>query len=139
MMRFEREGAPTSVILSIRPRYARAIMDGTKRFEFRRRIFRNEKVDTAYIYATSPVRKIVGRIVIARIIETDLPHLWRLSSEYSGLHKEEFLSYFNGLDKGFAIEIEDVEEFDEPVDPKELLPNFVPPQSFCYSSTAFRE
>jgi len=139
MMRFEREGAPTSVILSIKPRHAQAIMNGTKRFEFRRRIFRNEKVDTAYIYATSPVRKIVGRIVIARIIETDLPHLWRLSSEYSGLHEEEFLSYFHGLDKGFAIEIEDVEEFDEPIDPKDLLPDFVPPQSFCYSSTAFRE
>lgn len=61
MMRFERVGASTSVILSIKPRFARAIMDGSKRYELRRRIFKNENVDTAYIYATSPVKKIIGR------------------------------------------------------------------------------
>lgn len=138
MMRSEREEASTSVILSIKPRFARAIMDGSKRYEFRRRIFKNENVDTAYIYATSPVKKIIGRIEIARIIEADLARLWKLSSEYSGLQEEEFLSYFDGLERGFAIEIEDVLEFDEPIDPRKMLPNFVAPQSFCYSSMLFQ-
>jgi len=136
MMRSENEEALTSVILSIKPRFARAIMDGSKRYEFRRRIFKNENVDTAYIYATAPVKKIIGRIEIARIIETDLARLWKLSSEYSGLQREEFLSYFDGLERGFAIEIRDVLEFDEPIDPREMLPDFVAPQSFCYSSDA---
>ena len=138
MMRSENEEALTSVILSIKPRFARAIMDGSKRYEFRRRIFKNENVDTAYIYATSPVKKIIGRIEIARIIETDLARLWKLSSEYSGLQREEFLSYFDGLERGFSIEIEDVVEFDEPIDPREMLPDFVAPQSFCYSSMLFQ-
>jgi len=138
MMRSENEEALTSVILSIKPRFARAIMDGSKRYEFRRRIFKNENVDTAYIYATAPVKKIIGRIEIARIIETDLARLWKLSSEYSGLQREEFLSYFDGLERGFAIEIRDVLEFDEPIDPREMLPDFVAPQSFCYSSMLFQ-
>jgi predicted transcriptional regulator len=137
-MRSENEEALTSVILSIKPRFARAIMDGSKRYEFRRRIFKNENVDTAYIYATAPVKKIIGRIEIARIIETDLARLWKLSSEYSGLQREEFLSYFDGLERGFAIEIRDVLEFDEPIDPREMLPDFVAPQSFCYSSMLFQ-
>jgi predicted transcriptional regulator len=138
-MRSEKEEASMSVILSIRPRHAQAIMDGTKRFEFRRRIFKNTEIDTAYIYVTSPVQKIVGMIVISRIIETDLPRLWKLSSKYSGLEKEEFLSYFEGLEKGFAIEIGCVKVFDDPIDPKIILPGFIPPQSFCYSSAEFEE
>lgn len=42
-----------NVILSIKPRYADAIMRGEKRYEFRCSLFKNPDVDRAFIYATA--------------------------------------------------------------------------------------
>ena len=36
------------------------------------------------------------------------------------------------LKQSFAIEIESVERFKEPIDPWDSIPQFVPPQSFYY-------
>jgi len=46
-----------NVILSIKPKYARLILSGAKRYEFRKSIFNNKHVVEAYIYATSPVKR----------------------------------------------------------------------------------
>jgi len=40
--------------------------------------------------------------------------------------------HFNGKKRGIAIEITKSEYFNNPVDPRELFLNFVPPRSFCY-------
>ena len=48
-----------NVILSIKPEYVAEIKAGRKCFEFRKTIFK-EKVEKVYIYASSPVSKVVG-------------------------------------------------------------------------------
>lgn len=48
------------------------------------------------------------------------------------MNKKEFFNYFKNLDKGFAIGIEKLNIFDEPIEPNEIISNFSPPQSFCY-------
>jgi predicted transcriptional regulator len=120
------------VLLSIKPRFAEAIMDGGKKYEFRKNKFAKKDITYAYIYSTSPVKKIIGIFKIAEIIEDRPSALWDRLKDQSGISEKEFFDYFNNKETGFAFEIKEVEKFEEPLDPKILFPNFVPPQSFCY-------
>jgi len=122
-----------NILLSIKPRFAEAIMNETKQYEFRRAIFKNINVRKVYVYSTSPVQKIVGAFTIGEIIEDRPNALWKRLGKYSALDREEFFGYFEGCEKGFAIGIKDVDSFSHPVDPRDLNPNFFPPQSFCYA------
>jgi len=121
-----------NALLSIKPTYVEAIIRGDKRYEFRKSIFKNKNIEKIFIYSTAPVKKIVGSFGIGRIIEDHPKRLWNQLHRFSGLDDTEFFSYFRGVERGFAIEIDSVEEFESPIDPRDLLPTFVPPQSFYY-------
>lgn len=121
-----------NVLLSIRPKYCQRISDGTKKYEFRKSIFRNWKgVDLVLMYSTSPVRKIVGSFKIESVIEGTPRNLWEKFKENSGIDQTDFFNYFGFHTKGFAIKIKDVSTFD-PIEPKVFLTDFYPPQSFSY-------
>ena len=121
-----------NALLSIKPTYVEAIVKGEKRYDFRKSIFGSKNIEKVYIYSTAPIKKVVGFFTIGEIIADHPERLWGQFKEYSGLSETEFFSYFRGNEKGFAIEIENVEVFITPIDPKELRPSFVPPQFFCY-------
>jgi len=121
-----------NILLSIRPKYVEAIMKGNKRYEFRKTTFRKKDIERALIYSTAPVKKLVGYFIIGDIVEGHPNTLWDQFKEFSGLSEEEFFSYFNGSKRGFAIQIEEVEGFPNPLDPTDLFPDFTPPQSFYY-------
>lgn len=122
-----------NVLLSIKTKYAKAILNGTKKYEFWKSAFRcKEDRELVYMYATSPVKKIVGAFRIENIVEDHPRKLWTKFKEFSGIEEEKFFRYFGGSKKGFAIGIGDVEVFDDPIDPKSYNPGFVPPQSFRY-------
>lgn len=120
------------VILSIRPKHVQKIINGTKKYEFRKVIFKDQSVCEIYIYSTSPVKKIIGKFKIGKIFDDHPENLWEQLHEFSGLTKKDFYAYFSGRDKGYAIEIVNFELFEEPIDPKKLSPSFVAPQSFQY-------
>ncbi|OPY48955.1 MAG: 50S ribosomal protein L22/unknown domain fusion protein [Methanosaeta sp. PtaU1.Bin060] len=120
------------VILSIKPKYVDAILRGEKKYEFRKNIFKGKKIDDIYIYSSSPIKKIVASFTVKRIIEDRPNNLWDKLKDYSGLDDKEFFNYFTDNGKGFAIEIDNLEKFKNPIDPKTLIPGFTPPQSFCY-------
>jgi predicted transcriptional regulator len=122
----------TGVLLSIKPKYVNGILNGTKQYEFRKQIFRDRSRNKVFIYATAPVKKIVASFHLKEIIEAHPDHLWSQFSDVSGLTENEFFNYFAGREKGFAIRIDDLEQFNEPIDPKLMFDNFVPPQSFYY-------
>ena len=122
-----------NVLLSIKPKYVNEIVNGNKRYEFRKSVFRKRgNVGKVYIYASSPVKRIVGAFTIESIIEERPEELWRKCKEFSGISEVEFFDYFRDKDKGYAIEIGMLELF-YPVTPKDRIPDFVPPQSFCYT------
>ena len=121
-----------NVLLSIKPKYASQIIEGNKKYEFRKSVFKNRDLDMVYIYSSSPVKRIVGAFSIKNIIEKHPEQLWGECKDFSGIDKGDFFDYFRGKEKGFAIEIGDVEVFD-PINPKDVIPDFVPPQSFCYT------
>lgn len=121
-----------NVLLSIKPNYAKAIINGSKQYEFRKSIFRKKSVRTVYMYSTAPVKRIVGLFIVKKIIEDHPKQLWDELKDVSGLDDTEFFGYFRESSKGFAIEIGSVQEFNKAVNPADIIPNFVPPQSFCY-------
>ncbi|HEV7337589.1 MAG TPA: hypothetical protein VGO06_16585 [Bosea sp. (in: a-proteobacteria)] len=120
------------ILLSIKPEFAEKIFDGTKSFEFRKAIFKNQSVKTVVVYATRPVGKIVGEFDIDCIFEDSPNNLWIRTKNYAGITKDFFDSYFSGRNKGYAISIAETREYEDPIDPGKLIENFSPPQSYMY-------
>ena len=121
-----------NVLLSIKPKYANAILNGEKEYEFRKVIFKDKNVEKVYIYSSSPVKKIVGVFIVGDIIEDHPERIWNRCQKKSGIAKEDFFTYFNGSEKGYAIEITHLKVIENSIDPRDISENFAPPQSFCY-------
>lgn len=119
------------VLLSIKPKYADLIFEGTKKFEFRRSIFKNENIKTIVVYASSPVQKVIGEFEIETILNTNLSLLWKQTKEHAGIDKEYFLEYFINKEKGYAIKIKKTKKYRKPLCLREDF-NLLPPQSFLY-------
>lgn len=119
------------VILSIKPKYVERILSGEKKYEFRKVIFKQD-VDEVIIYASAPVKKFVASFKVNEIIKDEPQTLWKRCNGDSGLDKHEFFDYFKDQKKGFAIRIESLNKFIHPFEPKEIIHNFVAPQSFQY-------
>ena len=118
------------ILISINPEFVEKILDGTKRFEFRK-IECKENVDELVIYCTSPVMKVVGIASVRRVIKGEPEEIWKQTKEYAGVSKGFYDKYYTGKSKAVAFELSDVRRFD---DPKELSDYGVacPPQSFVY-------
>lgn len=121
----------TSVILSIKPIYAQAIMSGTKKVEFRKKIFKRP-VDKIFVYSSSPEKKILGFFTVKEIIKNSPENLWKEFNKIGGIEKNAFFNYYQGSDTGFSIKISEVEKYDNGIDPTDIFDNFCAPQSFIY-------
>ncbi|MBF4471730.1 hypothetical protein [Flavobacterium sp. HJJ] len=119
------------VVLSIKPQFANKIFDGTKKFEFRKAIFKNQNVTSVLVYASSPVQKVIGEFQIDQIFNDDLGTLWERTKEFSGISEDYFYQYFANREQGFAIQIKNQIRFKTPKCLKEDY-NLTPPQSFAY-------
>ena len=120
------------VLLSIKPVHVENIRRGVKTFEFRRRLFAREGIQTVLIYCTKPVGRLVGEFDIARIHEDAPEALWATAADGSGITKELFDAYFEGRDRAFALEIGSLRFYDEPIEPSSWFVDFTPPQSYMY-------
>jgi predicted transcriptional regulator len=119
------------VLLSIKPEFAYKIFSGEKKFEFRRSIFKNEKVKTVIVYASYPTQKVIGEFEIKEILNDDLESLWQKTKEFAGIKEEYFFQYFNDKQKGFAIRIKKPVKYKTPLCIKKDF-KIQPPQSFAY-------
>jgi predicted transcriptional regulator len=120
-----------NVLLSIKPKYANAILDGEKLVEFRKLAFKKE-IERVYIYSSAPEQRIIGYFIIDDIISDTPKKLWRLFSDVGSINKEDFFEYFANKEIGYSIKIKSVTKFHKSKDPKEIFKNFVPPQSYMY-------
>jgi len=119
------------VLLSIKPKYAELILEGEKKYEFRRAIFKNPSVKKVVIYASSPISKVVGEFEIEDILSLKLSELWKHTMEHSGIDKDFYDSYFSGKDIGHAIKVKSVKRYKKHKELKEFDINYAP-QSFAY-------
>lgn len=121
----------TDVILSIKPVYANAILEGVKTVEFRKRIFK-KNVDKIFIYSSSPIKMIVGYFTFSNIVEDTPENLWKTFQKVGGINKDDFFEYYKETEKGFGIVIKEVVKFEVEKDPIEFIENFTAPQSYVY-------
>ncbi|MFA5574397.1 MAG: hypothetical protein WC994_05015 [Brumimicrobium sp.] len=121
----------TDVILSIKPVYANAILEGVKTVEFRKRIFK-KNVDKIFIYSSSPIKMIVGYFTFSNIVEDTPENLWKIFHQVGGINKDDFFEYYKETEKGFGIVIKEVVKFEAEKDPMEFIENFTAPQSYVY-------
>ncbi len=122
-----------SVLLSIKPKYVKEIEEGAKIYEFRKSIFKKD-TDEIWVYASAPIKQIVGRIFVDEIIEDSPNNLWKFCYTQAGINKKDFFKYFEGKDKGYAIKIKKYEIFEKPINPYIENKNFTAPQSYAYLS-----
>lgn len=119
------------IILSIKPEFANKIFEGTKKFEFRRSIFKNPKVKKIVVYASSPIQKIIGEFDIGYILIHDLDTLWHKTKSHAGISEDYFFEYFIDKGLGYAIKIKSPKLYKEPRCIRQDY-NLFPPQSFLY-------
>ena len=120
------------LLLSIKPNFVKSILDGEKKYEFRKRIFVRHGIQTVYIYSSRPVQRVVGAFEIGGITKDTPQELWSRFGESAGLKEEDFFDYFNNREIGYAIQIKNLTRFKIPVDPKAGIENFTPPQNYMY-------
>ena len=123
------------VVLSLKPRFAEAILAGDKTVELRRTVPKIVVPTLALLYATTPVRALLGTCVITSVRSADLSVLWREYGPRSDLHYHEFQQYFDGVDVGTALALAQPRAFGRRVPLQDLRAKprgFRPPQSFAY-------
>lgn len=120
-----------NVVLSIKPEFAFKIFNGTKRFEFRKAIFKNPNVKKIIVYASSPIQQVIGEFEFDEILKCEKNKLWELTKQHSGITEDFFFSYFQEKVDGYAIVIKNTVMYPSP---KCLKADFqlLPPQSFAY-------
>lgn len=120
-------------LLSIKPEFVKEIIEGRKKFEYRKKVFRRNDISSVVVYATKPYGKVVGEFEIGNILEDSLDKLWDETKLLSGISEDFFYDYFQDRESGFAIQIKDFKEYDVHLELSEFDSNIkVAPQSFCY-------
>lgn len=119
-------------LLSIKPEFALQIFTGAKKFEYRRKIFK-KAVDTVIVYASSPMKMVIGEFEVEDLFWDDLADLWEKTKYESGISEEFFYQYFDQKERGYAIKIGKVTKFEVPLPLNETY-GVNPPQFFAYIS-----
>lgn len=118
-------------LLSIKPEYAMAIERGEKLIEFRKRPVAHS-VTKVYVYASFPVKKIIGSFDVKGIKCDTVQQLWERYSHIGCIAKNKYDEYFAGKQKAYGILVGSYEKMIPYKDPKEFDNKFRAPQSFLY-------
>lgn len=123
------------LLFSLKPKYADLVLSGRKTVELRRVRPQAPAGALALIYASTPVRAIVGTCVVGEIGAEPPSVVWRLHGPATGLRWHEFAQYFRGAPSAVAITLRQPRWLTEPVTLERMRadPHFLaPPQSFRY-------
>lgn len=128
--------SPVVALLSIKPIYANAILDGRKTVEFRKRPFKRP-VSHVVIYATTPVQRVIGWFQTKHFEQMSPSALWNRFASVGGISKKDFNTYYHGSESGVAIHVDKPQRLAKSVSIKQTKVA-VAPQSYTYlSATVF--
>ena len=119
------------VLLSIKPEFALKIFNGTKKYEYRRTIFKNNEVTSIVVYASHPIKKVIGEFEIGGILHDKPQALWATTKRHAGISEKRFMEYFINKHSGYAIKVKSILMYDAPL-PLDRFTMLSPPQSFMY-------
>lgn len=118
------------ILISINPKHVANIINGTKKFEYRK-VAAKQDISSILIYETSPVKRVVAEAKIVDVLILSPNELWEETKEYSGITKKFFDEYFEGRNIAYAYKLGKVKVYKNP---KSLLEYGIKsaPQSFVY-------
>ena len=126
------DAAPrTVVLLPIKPRYARPILGGLKRVEFRKKRF-SRRPSHVVVYASSPVKKVVGFFEVSDLESAPIQDLWQRYGSRGGIQAADFFEYYGSGLEGVAISVGRVTALEEPMELTALGLGERPPQNYAY-------
>jgi predicted transcriptional regulator len=124
-------------LLSVKPCYAEAILSGRKMWEFRRVVPTHRDGLVCVLYASSPVRRIVGAFYSSYTENGTVSEVWAATHGLRGVTEENYRHYFEGTDTASAMLVSGVHRV-EPMVLGAISDNESPPQSFRYLSLVER-
>lgn len=118
------------ILISINPEHVQNIINGTKRYEYRK-IAARQDISSIIIYETTPVKRIVAEAEIIDVLVFAPKELWEQTKNESGITKKFFDKYFEGRNVAYAYKLGEVKVYETP---KTLLDYGIKaaPQSFVY-------
>lgn len=119
-----------NIILPIKPIYAEKILAGEKKYEYRKRLCQSD-IKKIYIYATAPVKMIIGEAEVIEKIMGDKIALWEQTKCFSGISKEFYDKYFGNQGYACAYCIGKVRRYSNPFSLDSIGIESVP-QMFVY-------
>jgi predicted transcriptional regulator len=128
-----------ALFVSVKPVYAELLLSGEKTVELRRVRPHAEIGCEVLIYASSPTKELVGAARLDAVDVMDLDDLWLDFGDRTGVSREVFDDYFQGVSTGVAITLVDARRLERRVplgELRKILRGFRPPQSFRYLGPA---
>lgn len=125
------------ILISIKPNYINEILVGSKIVELRKRVGRlftpNNEI---YLYSSSPVKALVGKATIKKVVRKELASLHQIKDEIlkdACITEYSFDEYFKKSKFCYMIYFGEITLIKHPLDIN-FMRNIgvTPPQSFCY-------
>ena len=119
-----------TILLSIKPEYTNRILEGSKKYEFRRSVAKR-KVDRILIYSTAPEMRVVAMVEVLGVVQDSPKNLWQKTQAKAGISRPKFMNYFANRPVAYAYRLGTLKKFAKP---KTLAEYGVTaaPQSFVY-------
>ena len=118
-------------LMPIHPRYANAILDGSKGAEFRKRRLAPD-IRRIVIYATAPISRIIGEFAIGETAVGSPQEIWRAHGATGEISEPAFHNYFAGKDTAVAFVVIQTRRYAESLALADLNPRPAVPQSTIY-------
>ena len=119
-----------AILLSINPKHVENIMNGTKKYEFRKTACKRH-VDKILIYSTNPIMKVVGEAEVEEVLIDNPEIIWKETKEKSGIDKVFFDRYYEDREQAVAYKLKNVIRYKIPKELKDYG-IYNAPQSFLY-------
>lgn len=119
-----------TILLSIKPEYIERILDGSKEYEFRKKLPHKE-VNKVVMYSTDPDQCVVGEFEVIETISMKPTPMWEHTKLKAGISRSKYRNYFHGCETAYAYRIGKVTQYEE----RKKLQDYnisQAPQSFIY-------
>lgn len=118
------------ILMSIKPKYSEKIFSGEKKYEFRRKVSK-QNVDRIIVYSSSPEKCVIGEVEVLGIICKPIRELWKLTKNFAGINFCDLEMYFSGCKEAYAYKLGKVTKYKKPKSLSDFDVSFSP-QSYVY-------
>lgn len=122
------------LLLSVRPRFAKGLLGGTKTAEVRRRFPDVAEGTTVVIYSSSPEKAVLGSMRVRALVRSTATGIWRDYEKAIAIDQSELSDYLDGARECSVIELDNPTIWPQPVslDVMRRALRIEPSQSFRY-------